>query len=86
MSETDESRLWFAVLIQVGEDLAGPVPPASSPRFEYRQDAAEWLESSDNSVGSFLWTCDMLGFDVSLHRGLDRPHFHFCLLVRHYPH
>jgi hypothetical protein len=60
-----ERLLWLAVLQQAKEDLSGPEPAPGSKRSQFRQQARNWIESPSRAAGSFLWVCDMLGFEVA---------------------
>lgn len=67
-----ELRLWFNVLRQALEDYqAGP---AARKRALFHHSAGAWFESARTTVGSFLWTCSMLGIDpVRFRRHLRSP-------------
>ena len=51
-------RLWHAVLDRAIRDMVDP-----RTRFRDREEALEWFESERQEVGSFLWVCNILGFN-----------------------
>jgi hypothetical protein len=51
-------RLWHAVLDRAIRDLVDP-----RTKFKDREEAREWFQSERQEVGSFLWVCNILGFN-----------------------
>jgi hypothetical protein len=61
-------RLWVAVLEQAVDDLRRGYSHATPAR--------DWFRSDSEEVGSFIWTCRMLGID---------PEFRHRLLAKSRP-
>ncbi|UCF82980.1 MAG: hypothetical protein JSV50_17610 [Desulfobacteraceae bacterium] len=67
-------RLWAAVLEQAIKDVQGDERAhRGKVRSIFSEGAWAWFRSESQEVGSFLWTCNMLGFE---------PDFILSLLTR----
>ena len=80
--DCSEIKLWGAVLRQAVEDIQCSGPSfeivmnginlrgrTDSTRIRRnKNNAAAWFRSSSDDVGSFLWICDLLGFDADFVR------------------
>ena len=67
-------RLWAAVLEQAIKDVQGDERARRGKvRSIFSEGAWAWFRSESQEVGSFLWTCNMLGFE---------PDFIVSLLTR----
>ena len=67
-------RLWAAVLEQAIKDVQGDARARRGKvRSIFSEGAWAWFRSESQEVGSFLWTCNMLGFE---------PDFIVSLLTR----
>ena len=53
-------RLWNAVLNQAIKDVVDP-----RTRYKDRKESLEWFQSERQGVGSFLWVCNITGFNPS---------------------
>jgi hypothetical protein len=51
-------RLWHAVLDRAIRDMVDP-----RTKFKDREEARQWFQSERQEVGSFLWVCNILGFN-----------------------
>ena len=60
-----EAELWTAVIIQAIEDL-------SSPDLLQQRSAKAWIESSDDAVHSFKWSCRVTDVEPSFVRAMLR--------------
>jgi hypothetical protein len=71
---TEEVRLWAAVLATAVNDSMGQIVGAGShtDRSLIRREAVDWIMSADKTPGSFLWIADVIGYDASYARGRIR--------------
>jgi hypothetical protein len=68
--ERPELKLWAAVLAQAVTDFLRPNGVKYDRTARRRSDrlieeAREWISSESRQVGSFIWTCELLGFEPS---------------------
>ena len=61
--ETPEQELWAAVLREAWMDL-NPRGQLTERKQDDKRDAMEWLESKRNDEGSFIWICNVFGWDA----------------------
>ncbi len=58
------TRLWAAVLEQAIKDVQGDARAHKGKvRSIFSEGAWTWFRSESQEIGSFLWTCNMLGFE-----------------------
>ena len=58
-----ERDLWIAVILVAFDDLTGK-------DIGYARDASDWVHSSEQHVGSFIWVCHLLGVEpTAIRRG-----------------
>jgi len=58
------TRLWAAVLEQAIKDVQGDARAHKGKvRSIFSDGAWTWFRSESQEIGSFLWTCNMLGFE-----------------------
>lgn len=57
-----ERRLWAMYLLNALKDLSHP-SEFHGDKEELRKETLNWIHDKDDSFGSFLWTCDLLGLN-----------------------
>ena len=55
-----EAQLWTHVIIQAIRDSEAPALSKTPTAKRY---AKQWIESSNEEVGSFLWACQLINVD-----------------------